>query len=108
MNSYKESLYIGLVRIMANILMIGALFLAMYNASHSYGSSMLTFCAWFFGVTIPVWILAWYLIKFIRSKGESRYESYILLPNHSEPTLVHWEVLGNKKSKDLNDQVEDN
>ncbi|MBQ9536829.1 MAG: hypothetical protein IJU79_03460 [Desulfovibrionaceae bacterium] len=93
MSSYKESLLVGLVRIMANVLMLAALFLAMYNASHSSGSSMLIFCAWFFGITICVWVAAWYLIRLIREKGQSRAESFLLLPHCTEPCLVRWEVV---------------
>ena len=92
MTSYHEALCVGAIRIVANILMIGAIFLAMYQASHSYGGGILTFCGWFFGVTIPVWIVAWRLIRAVRSRGESRNQSFIVLPGESEPCLVHWKV----------------
>ena len=93
MNSYQESLLVGLIRILANVFMIGALFLAMYQATHSYGSGVLLFCAWFFGVTIPVWVLAWYLIKRVRKNSAANFESYVLLPGAKEPCLVHWSVI---------------
>ena len=97
MNSYKESLLVGLIRIMANVLMIGALFLAMYNAAHSYGSGILIFCAWFFGLTIPMWILAWYLIKWVRKHGQATAESYIVLPGSDKPCLVRWRLIEDAK-----------
>ncbi|MBR4741673.1 MAG: hypothetical protein IK079_02080 [Desulfovibrio sp.] len=90
MSSYKASLYVGGIRIGANVVMIAALFLAMYLTTHTYGG-ILTFCAWFFGVTIPVWFFAWYLIKQIRKQVENA-ESYIVLPGCQEPCLVHWRV----------------
>lgn len=97
-NSYKESLLVGIVRILANVLMIGALFLAMYKAAHSFGGGMLTFCVWFFGITIVVWFLAWYLVRQIRLHGSSKYESYIILPHCNEPCLVRWSVIEKKNN----------
>ena len=50
MNSYKQSLYVGLIRVMANLLMLGAVFLSMYRASQwSSWPSEAVFCCWFFG-----------------------------------------------------------
>lgn len=61
-SSYKRSLYSSIVRIVANVVMIGAVFLGMYMASRSPMSSMSTFCLWFFGISIPVWMGAFALI----------------------------------------------
>ena len=48
MNSYKQSLYVGLIRVMANLLMLGAVFLSMYRASQwSSWPSEAVFCCWF-------------------------------------------------------------
>ena len=58
MNNYKRSLYSGIIRITANLLMLGAVFLAMYMAAHTVDGSVMTFCGWFFGVSVPVWMLA--------------------------------------------------
>ena len=55
-SSYKRSLYSSIVRIVANVVMIGAVFLGMYMASRLPMSSMSTFCLWFFGISIPVWM----------------------------------------------------
>ena len=93
MSGYKESLLVGTIRILANLFMLGALFLAMYQASHTIGGGMLQFCGWFFGITVPIWILAWYLIKIVRAHGSSREESIILLPGSDKPCLVHWRVI---------------
>ena len=65
-SSYKRSLYSSIVRIVANVVMIGAVFLGMYMASRSPMSSMSTFCLWFFGISIPVWMGAFALIRKIR------------------------------------------
>ena len=61
MNSYKQSLYVGLIRVMANLLMLGAVFLSMYRASQWSSWPSAVFCCWFFGITVPVWTGAFYL-----------------------------------------------
>ena len=55
MNSYKQHLYISCIRIVANVLMVAAVFVAMYQSSSSFDAAELTFCAWFFGITVPLW-----------------------------------------------------
>ncbi len=92
-SSYREAVLIGTIRIVANILMIGALFLAMYLASTSFGSGMLTFCTWFFGITIPVWIVALYLTKYVRRLAKGACVSFIVLPGSDKPCLVEWKVV---------------
>lgn len=70
MTTYKQCLLSGIVRILANLLMVGAIFLAMYQAARwAVWPSELVFCAFFFGITIPVWLLAWGTLKWIRRKG---------------------------------------
>lgn len=91
MNSYKQSLYSGMARIMANLLMVGAIFLAMYQAGRWPGwSSEAVFCLVFFGVTIPVWIGTWSLIKWIRKRWPAPFQSVVELPGlGSQPVLWH-------------------
>lgn len=49
--------------------MLAAVFLGAYRASRvSAWPCEAVFCLWFFGVTIPVWILALRLDKLLRAK----------------------------------------
>lgn len=90
MNSYKQSLYICVIRVIANIIMLGALFFAMYMAFRAIAwPAELVFCLYFFGITIPVWILAWLIVKFIRKTWPAEYESLVSLPGLGV-TLVRW------------------
>ncbi|MCR5813042.1 MAG: hypothetical protein K6G15_00925 [Desulfovibrio sp.] len=93
MTRYREALLVGLIRIVANCLMIGAIFLAMFLASRSSGNATLTLCAWFFGITIVVWVVAAYLIKWVRRKAGASNQSFILLPGNDKPCLVEWKVI---------------
>ncbi|MBQ7617286.1 MAG: hypothetical protein IJS50_00265 [Desulfovibrio sp.] len=99
MNQYQEAIWLGAIRIAANLLMVGALFVAMYFASQSFGSSMLTFCLWFFGITVPVWFVAISLSKRIRRQRARDNQSMILLPNAKEPCLVEWKVCRKARAK---------
>lgn len=91
-SSYKRSLYSSIVRIAANMLMIAAVFLGMYKASLSPMSSMSTFCLWFFGITIPVWMGAFALIRKIRRIYADEGATYIELPRQGA-SLVYWRVV---------------
>ena len=97
MSRYTEALLVGLIRIVANCLMLGALFWAMYQASTVPGSGMLTLCSWFFGITVVVWTIAVYLTKWVRRKAGSSTQSFIVLPGSDEPCLVEWKVVGSVK-----------
>ncbi|MGE9985842.1 hypothetical protein [Desulfovibrio sp. SGI.169] len=92
MNSYKRSLYVSVTRIIANLLMLGAVFLAMYQAGHSPASSLSTFCLWFFGITIPLWIGALFLTRQIARRFPAEQESLVDLPRLGR-RLVRWRVL---------------
>lgn len=91
MNSYHQTLYAGIIKVMANIIMMAAVFVAMYQSSHSAGSSDLVFCAWFFGLTVPAWGLAFWLVRLIRRKFPAEFQSLVLLPRHGQ-SLVSWRV----------------
>lgn len=92
MNSYKQSLYSGIVRIAANVLMLGAVFFAMHQASLWYEwPSELIFCIAFFGVTVPVWLLAWAATRKIRRLFPAEAESLVDLPRRG-PQLVRWSI----------------
>lgn len=92
MNSYKQSLYAAVIRIVANLLMVGAVFLAMRQASlPSAWPSEAVFCAWFFGITVPVWCLAFVCTRRVRRSFPAEYESLVDLPGRG-PQLVRWRV----------------
>ena len=91
MNSYRQALYIGSIRIVANILMIAALFLSMYQASRSAGAVERVFCAWFFGLIVPVWAVAFVLTRMVRRKFPAEFQSLVTLPGRG-PSLVYWRV----------------
>lgn len=91
MNSYKRSLYSGIVRIMANLLTLAAVFLAMYMVAFST-SAMTTFCLWFFGCIIPIWMVTIKLLRYIKLRFPAEDQSLIELPG-CKPCLVTWRVL---------------
>lgn len=67
LNSYTQSLYLIASRILANIAMLAAVFVGMYEASRWPGwPSEAVFCLFFFGITIPAWTLAWLFARWIR------------------------------------------
>lgn len=93
MNSYKQSLYSGIIRVLANLIMVAAIFLAMYQASRWPGwSSEAVFCLFFFGITIPVWTVALLLTRWTRKRWPSVSESIIDLPGLGSQ-VVAWKVL---------------
>lgn len=92
MNSYRQSFYVGLIRIMANILMLCAVFVAMYfSAGPGVWPAEAVFCAVFFGITIPVWTIAFWLTRMIRRMFPAAAESMVDLPGRG-PCLVRWQV----------------
>ena len=92
MNSYRQSLYTAIVRISANVIMLGAVFLAMFQASRwPDWPSEAVFCLFFFGITIPVWIAAAFLTRYIRRRWNALPQSLVKLPGLGEQ-LVTWQV----------------
>ena len=92
MNSYKQSLYIAIIRICANLLMIGAVFLGMYQASHwPAWPSEAVFCLFFFGLSVPGWFLAWRLTRHVRKIFPAEPQSLIQLPGIGEQ-LISWRL----------------
>ena len=92
-DTYRYGLYSSMVRIIANILMVAAVFLGMFQASRTDAlPSEAVFCFWFFGMTIPVWIGALYTDKRLRRHYLVREESWIDLP-YLGRQKVRWRVL---------------
>ncbi|MDR2744896.1 MAG: hypothetical protein LBB66_06875 [Desulfovibrio sp.] len=92
MNSYKQSFYISLIRICANALMFGAIFVGMYMAARGPLPTEAGFCLWFFGITVPVWTGAVLLTRFIKKRFPAEEETLVNLPGRG-PVLVRWRVL---------------
>ena len=66
MNSYRQSLYTGAIRVLANLVMVAAVFVGMYMSAHSTAASELVFSVWFFGISLPVWGAAFLLTRLVR------------------------------------------
>ena len=92
MNSYKQHLYISCIRVVGNALMVAAVFAAMYQSSHSFNSAELVFCAWFFGISVPLWAGAFWLTRLVRRRFPAEGQSMVELPRKGL-SLVRWRVL---------------
>ncbi|MDD4701339.1 MAG: hypothetical protein PHI96_03880 [Desulfovibrio sp.] len=92
MNSYKQHLYISCIRIAANMLMVAAVFMAMYHSSQSINSAELVFCAWFFGISVSVWASAFWLTRQVKRRFPAEGQSMVQLPRKGL-SLVSWRVL---------------
>ena len=99
MNSYKQ-LYISCIRIVANVLMVAAVFVAMYQSSSSFDAAELTFCAWFFGITVPLWAGAFGLTRMVRRRFPAEGQSMVHLPRMGL-SLVSWRVLDQVRGSQL-------
>lgn len=91
MNSYRQTLYSSIIRVAANAIMVAAVFVGMYQSAHSAWASELAFCAWFFGITVPVWAGAFWLTRRVRQKYPAEFQSLIELPRLGQ-RLVTWNV----------------
>ncbi|MDR3320175.1 MAG: hypothetical protein LBS77_04450 [Desulfovibrio sp.] len=92
MNSYKQSFYIGLIRILANVFMFIAVFVGMYMASRGPWPVEAGFSIWFFGISVPVWTGAILLTRFVKKRFPAEEESLVDLPRRGL-SLVRWRVL---------------
>ena len=91
MNSYRQTLYSGIIRVAANAIMVAAIFVGMYQSAHSVGASELVFCAWFFGITVPAWAGAFWLTRKVRQMYPAEFQSLVELPRLGQ-RLVTWNV----------------
>lgn len=92
MNAYKQSIYSAIIRVSANILMVAAVFVAMYQASRWPGwPSEAVFCIVFFSITIPAWLAAWQLIRWTRRRWPGPAQSLVSLPGLGSQ-LVTWQI----------------
>ncbi|MDR0815885.1 MAG: hypothetical protein LBN28_00560 [Desulfovibrio sp.] len=100
MNSYKQSLYTWLIRIVANLLMFAAVFVSMHQAARGVWSADIAFCIWFFSITIPLWITAFFLTRLVKKRFPAEQESLVKLPKQG-PSLVRWRVLKSSRTQVL-------
>jgi hypothetical protein len=91
LNSYKQSLYVGAIRIVANLLMVATVFFSMYMASRSDLPAEAGFLLWFLCTAGPVWGLAFLATRFVRRRFPAEYESFVELPKVGRQ-LVRWQV----------------
>ena len=91
MNSYRQTIYSGIIRVAANAIMVAAIFVGMYQSAHTAGASELVFCAWFFGITVPTWAGAFWLTKRVRNRFPAEFQSLVELPRLGQ-RLVTWNV----------------
>ena len=90
-HAFKRALWSGVVRVAANVLMLAAVFFAMYQASLRPGSSLTTFSLFFFGITVPLWLGAGWLLRFIRRRFPCEDATLVALPGR-KPLLTRWRV----------------
>lgn len=73
--------------------MVGAVFFAMYQSCGQLSwPAEAVFCLYFFGITIPVWVIALALTKWARRHWPAEQESMIQLPRVGR-ALVKWKVI---------------
>ena len=89
--AFKRALWSGIVRIAANVLMLAAVFFAMYQASLRPGSSLATFSLFFFGITVPLWLGAGWLLRLIRRRFPCEDATLVTLPG-GKRSLLRWSV----------------
>ena len=96
MNAYKLAFYSGLVRIMANVLMLGAVALGMYQASLQPEAALSVFSSWLFGLLVPIWGGAWIMHRQLRrwypTLEEGPDVTRVTLPGRGE-IPVRWRVV---------------
>lgn len=92
-HAFKRALWSGVVRIAANVLMLAAVFFAMYQASLRPGSSLATFSLFFFGITVPLWLAAGWLLRRIRRRFPCEDATLVTLPG-GKAALTRWRVRG--------------
>ncbi|MEG2173565.1 MAG: hypothetical protein RRY29_09960 [Desulfovibrionaceae bacterium] len=68
MSEYSFDLYSKIVSICANLLVLGAVTLAMYMASLQPETHLSVFCAWFFGLLLPILAGAWLCKRILRQR----------------------------------------
>lgn len=89
--AFKRALWSGVVRVAANVLMLAAVFFAMYQASLRPGSSLATFSLFFFGITVPLWLGAGWLLRCIRRRFPCEDATLVTLPG-GKSSLLRWRV----------------
>ncbi len=75
MSEYSYFLYSKLVTVMANVMVLAATVLGMYQASQRPEEGLSVFCSWFFSALPIILILAWAGHKYLRSRYHGPLET---------------------------------
>lgn len=91
-NAYKRYIWLIAIRVVANVLTLGALCLGMYMSYLHPSEGLLIFCQWFFGITIVTWYTAKKLCTYIRATYADPDEGIVKLPGHKKGMLMRWKI----------------
>lgn len=91
-NTYRRTIIIGVIRVAANAITLGAVFLAMYQSFNHPAEPVTSFCSWFFGITVVTWIAARCGITWTRRRLADGDEGMVRLPGSRRSCLVRWKV----------------
>ena len=98
MNAYKLELYGKMVNLGANLMVLAAVALGMYQASFAPDAFLSVFSQWFFAQLLAVLALTWLAHRTLRrcfpveAQKDLRHMSVVHLPRRG-PQLVSWRVL---------------
>ena len=91
-NAYKRTVWLAGIRIGANVIMLAAVCVAMYQSFLHPAEALSVFCQWFFGITILTWIGARQLAELVRRRLADADEGLVRLPGHKKSALMRWRV----------------
>lgn len=91
-NQYKRTIWLCAIRVAANLVMLAAVCVAMYQSYLNPASSLSVFCQYFFGITIVTWTAARFACSRVRMMYADADEGLVRLPGHKKYSLVHWKV----------------
>lgn len=91
-NQYRRTIWLCAIRVTANVIMLAAVCLAMYQSYLNPASSLSVFCQYFFGITVVTWTLAKFACARVRKVFADADEGLVRLPGHKKAMLVHWKV----------------
>lgn len=98
MNAYKHEVYGKVIKVAANALVLTAVAVGMYQASHTPDTFLAVFCQWFFTMLAGILGLSWMSMRVVRKcypfeeQNNIADLSVVDLPRRG-PRLVRWNVL---------------
>ncbi|MDO5536258.1 MAG: hypothetical protein Q4F72_01815, partial [Desulfovibrionaceae bacterium] len=91
-NAYKRTVWLMGIRVTANVLTLGALCVAMYMSYLHPSEALLTFCQWFFGITLATWYVCRKLGQYVRRTLADQDEGLVRLPGHRKAAVMKWKI----------------